>query len=56
MSLQRMNARTGQGFALGMGRLDEGLSIKPMIRATVADGVTVHVPKRYFSFTKKDLF
>jgi len=56
VSLQRMNARTRQGFAPGMGRLDEGLSIKPMIRATVADGVTVHVLKRYFSFAKKDLF
>lgn len=56
VSLQRMNARTGRGLAPGMGRLDEGLSIKPMVGGTVADGVTVHVLKRYFSFAKKDLF
>ena len=55
VSLQRVNARSWRGFAPGMDWLDEGLSIKPMIRPTVADDVTVHVANRYFSFGDKDL-
>lgn len=55
MSLQRVNALSWRGFAPGMDWLDGGASIKPMIRPTVADDVTVHVANRYFSFGDKDL-
>jgi hypothetical protein len=59
LSLERMNARSGRGFAPAMDRLDVEVSAQrmtPAVHRFVTRAVTVHVWNRYFSYKLETVF